>query len=30
MLFRMLLVTAQRRDEVSLAASSEFDLEKHL
>lgn len=28
MLFRMLLVTAQRRDEVSLAAWSEFDLEK--
>jgi integrase len=30
MLFRMLLVTAQRRDEVSLAEWSEFDLENHL
>ncbi|MGY9057781.1 MAG: tyrosine-type recombinase/integrase, partial [Alphaproteobacteria bacterium] len=30
MLFQMLLVTAQRRDEVSLAAWSEFDLEKRL
>jgi integrase len=30
MLFRMLLATAQRRDEVSLAEWSEFDLENHL